>query len=70
MSTPQTGKVKHWNDDKGYGFISREHSDDLFVHVSQVPAGHLTVGDVVSFTEGQGRKGPEAREVIIVQPAR
>lgn len=61
-----TGTVKWFNDEKGFGFIERGGADDLFVHFSNISgSGHRTLyeGQQVTFTVGQGRKGPEARDV-------
>ncbi len=60
------GTVKFFNNEKGYGFISRDDGDDVFVHYSNI-AGEgfrtLEPGQVVEFEIGPGRKGPEALEV-------
>ncbi len=60
----QTGKVKFWNDDRGFGFITPDDgSKDVFVHVSQVAAGTLTADQQVEFEIITGRKGPMAGSV-------
>ena len=67
MSERQTGTVKWFDDEKGYGFISREGGKDLFVHFrSIVGEGRktLTDGQRVEFTETAGQKGPQANEVV------
>ena len=63
-----TGTVKFFNAEKGYGFISREGGDDVFVHFSNIQAtGYrsLTEGQRVEFDVAPGRKGEEARNVRV-----
>jgi len=60
------GTVKFFNADKGYGFISRESGDDVFVHFSNIAGDgykSLDDGQQVEFEIGAGRKGPEALNV-------
>ncbi|MEZ5234707.1 MAG: cold-shock protein [Acidimicrobiia bacterium] len=60
------GTVKFFNNEKGYGFISREDGDDVFVHYSNITGSgyrSLTEGQQVEFEIGPGRKGPEALNV-------
>lgn len=63
-----TGTVKFFNNEKGFGFISREDGDDVFVHFSNIQAtGYrsLTEGQRVEFDVAPGRKGEEARNVRV-----
>lgn len=61
-----TGTVKFFNNEKGFGFISREDGDDVFVHFSNISGSgfrSLEEGQQVEFEIGPGRKGPEALDV-------
>jgi CspA family cold shock protein len=61
-----TGTVKFFNDEKGFGFISRPDGDDVFVHFSNIEGtGRRTLADgqSVEFEIAPGRKGPEAVNV-------
>jgi len=65
----ETGTVKWFNERKGYGFISRESGEDLFVHHSAINAqGFRTLneGDRVEFVVTEGQKGPAAGDVTVV----
>jgi CspA family cold shock protein len=60
----QTGTVKFFNDQKGFGFITPPEGDDVFVHVSNIVDGTtLTEGQKVEYEVAPGRKGPEAVNV-------
>jgi len=61
-----TGKVKWFNSEKGYGFITTEEGKDLFVHYSQIQKdGFKTLeeNEAVSFDVVDGDKGPQAANV-------
>ena len=59
------GTVKFFDADRGFGFISRDGGDDVFVHVSnlQVSGTTLAEGQAVEFDLGPGRKSEEAKNV-------
>ncbi|MHA1475463.1 MAG: cold-shock protein [Promethearchaeota archaeon] len=75
------GTVKWFNSRKGYGFITPEGADegaDVFVHYTAIKVESeednvsfkaLNEGDKVSFNVSDGKKGPEAREVEILEKA-
>ena len=63
------GTVKFFNAEKGYGFIARDGGKDVFVHFSNIQGeGYKTLveGQTVEFDVGQGRKGEEAQNVVVV----
>ncbi|KIM04676.1 MAG: cold-shock protein [Sulfurovum sp. AS07-7] len=72
MANQMTGTVKWFNSEKGFGFIQPEDgSKDLFVHYRQVNSNgygrvELSENQRVSFTVGQGQKGPQAENVTIL----
>ena len=58
--------MKFFNAEKGYGFISREQGDDVFVHYSNIQGSgyrSLNQGQKVEFDLAPGRKGEEAQNV-------
>lgn len=66
MSDRETGTVKWFNDAKGFGFISRENGEDVFVHFRAIQGQgfkSLQEGQKVSFTVTQGQKGLQADAV-------
>lgn len=61
-----TGKVKWFNNDKGFGFIEAEGGTDVFVHYSDIQSEgfkSLNEGDAVEFEVTQGPEGPKAANV-------
>lgn len=69
MSEREQGTVKWFNGAKGYGFISRESGDDVFVHFNAINStGYRTLeeGQKVEFTVTQGAKGPQAEDVNLI----
>ncbi len=66
MSERVTGTVKWFNDQKGFGFLSRDNGDDVFVHYSAIESQgfrSLAEGDAVEFSIVQGPKGLAAADV-------
>ncbi|MGF1773639.1 cold-shock protein [Vibrio maritimus] len=67
MSSTNTGTVKWFNEEKGYGFIAQENGPDVFVHFRAISGdGFKTLkeGQAVSFGVEQGQKGPQAVNVV------
>jgi CspA family cold shock protein len=65
-----TGKVKWYDADKGFGFLTRDDGDDVYVRSSALPAGTptLNAGTRVEFGVVQGRKGDQALQVRVLDP--
>jgi CspA family cold shock protein len=64
------GTVKWFNGDKGYGFITPEEGEDLFVHYSEIQSSgfrSLNENDKVSFEVTQGKKGKQASAVMLIE---
>jgi len=63
----EQGTVKWFNNDKGYGFISRDSGDDVFVHHSAIQGNgfkSLEEGDNIEFDVANGPKGLQAQNVV------
>ena len=63
------GTVKWFNEKKGFGFLSREDGDDVFVHYSSIQSSgfkKLDEGQSVEFEVQDGPKGPQAVNVTVV----
>ncbi len=68
-SVHMQGTVKFFNSEKGFGFISREQGDDVFVHFSNITGDgykSLDEGQLVEFDVAPGRKGEEAQNVRVI----
>jgi len=68
VNNREIGTVRWFNGSKGYGFISREGDDDVFVHYSAIQMGGFKVleeGQRVEFSVEQGAKGLQAADVVV-----
>ena len=69
-----SGTVKWFNSRKGYGFISSEDGNDVFVHYSAINKegdeyATLNENDKVEFDVSEGQKGPQASNVVVTEKA-
>lgn len=62
----ETGTVKWFNQEKGFGFIERPNGRDLFVHYKEI-RGAINQGDEVSYQIGEAKKGPCAARVKVLK---
>jgi cold shock protein len=66
-----TGKVKWYDAEKGFGFLSQEQGEDVYVRSSALPEGieTLKAGQKVEFGMVSGRRGPQALSLKVLEPA-
>jgi CspA family cold shock protein len=67
--TVPTGKVRFYNADKGFGFLTSDEGEDVYVHASVLPAGveSLRTGSRVEFGVVDGKKGKQALSVVVLE---
>lgn len=66
-SAMPTGKVKFYDEEKGFGFIASDEGQEVFLHASALPAGAVVrAGTRVEFGIADGRKGPQALSVRVL----
>ena len=69
VTSVPTGKVKWYDDEKGFGFLASDEGEDVFVHASTLPAGvtSLKPGSRVEFGIVDGRRGKQALSVVVLE---
>ncbi|SDQ92292.1 cold-shock DNA-binding protein family [Actinopolyspora saharensis] len=70
MRTVPTGRVKWYDANKGFGFVTQDGGEDVYVRASALPSGvdALKTGQRVDFDMAQGRRGPQALRVQLLDP--
>lgn len=69
MSNKTQGTVKWFNEEKGFGFIAQQSGPDVFAHYSSIASSGfktLAEGQRVEFTVTQGKKGPQAEDIVVI----
>ncbi|MDR2281325.1 MAG: cold-shock protein [Gordonia sp. (in: high G+C Gram-positive bacteria)] len=66
-----TGRVKWYDADKGFGFLSQDDGEDVYVRADALPSdvADLKAGQRVEFDMAAGRRGPQALRVSVLEPA-
>lgn len=60
------GKVKHYNSEKSYGFISTNGQEDIFFHIADVKGTDIKKGDIVEYTIKEAKRGMEAENIVVI----
>lgn len=70
MRVVPTGRVKWYDSDKGFGFVSQDEGEDVYVRASALPPGvqALKAGQRIEFGMAEGRRGPQALSVKLLDP--
>ncbi|PWW65721.1 putative cold-shock DNA-binding protein [Actinokineospora spheciospongiae] len=68
MRSVPTGKVKWYDSEKGFGFVTQDEGEDVYVRSSALPAGvpGLKAGQRIEFGVADGRRGPQALSVRLI----
>lgn len=70
MRAVPTGRVKWYDSEKGFGFVTQDGGEDVYVRSSALPAGvqGLKAGQRIEFGVADGRRGPQALSVRLIDP--
>jgi cold shock protein len=70
VSTVPTGRVKWYDSEKGFGFVTQDGGEDVYVRASALPPGveTLKAGQRIEFGMAEGRRGPQALSVRLIDP--
>ena len=71
VSAVPTGKVKWYDTEKGFGFVTQDGGEDVYVRKAALPPGvdGLKAGQRIEFGMAEGRRGPQALSVRLIDPA-
>lgn len=65
-----TGKVRFFDEEKGFGFIQGDDGQQVYMHASAVPDGDVRPGTRVEYSVAEGRRGPQALAVSVIERPR